>query len=127
MQIEFSYFDMEASGLVCPAEKKEFMEALNWLRRSLYNLNAVENGRWAKGDIDAVITSENKHLSTEELKEIRIAKLAADKEKALELSVKKFNKLNRAYNEKTNHYICGFYENRDVLMKKAMLRLASVA
>lgn len=125
MRIEFNYFDMEAASLVCPEEKKEFKEALNWLRRTVWNLNAVENGRWAKGDIDAVVTAENISMSTEELKELRIKNLEHDKEKALDLSVKKFNKMNRIYNERTGHYICGFYENRDLLMRHAMLRLAT--
>ena len=127
MQIQFNYFDMEAASLVCPEEKKSFTEALNWLRRSIYNLEAVEGGRWTKKDIEAVVTAKTSHMPTEELRVLRIKNLEADKEKALNLSVKRFNKMNRIYAERTNgHYICGFYENRDTLMKKALLELAQI-
>ena len=113
--------------MVCPEEKEQFREAFKWLTKTVFHLEAVQNGRWAKYDIEAAVTRETQNLSTEELRQYRIDELAKEKEKAAEICVKRFNKLNSAYHKKAGVYILGFYENRDLLLKNTFIKLAKTS
>lgn len=129
MKVSINDYNLAMSYVSNPEEFRSFKKAFMWLQSSLYNYEAVQGGRWCLIDAESVVNAETlgKNMTPEQSRELRLKQLKNDIEKASALAVKKMNRLNKAYYEKTGNYIVGYYKDRDLLLKNALIDLARVA